>query len=156
MPARSLSLRAGEGDSSSTFDLQGLLDGTSPAKSGGDEAFLAVAAQRDRLRQRLLALELASSAEVDALRAELRSVQEERSELLAVNRGSLGSTMPYSVHISGTTNLERVETALDMLMSFLSRRVLRNPIARRLFLGYLAVLHLFVAVDLIYQVSGLF
>lgn len=130
-----------------------------------DDAFFAVTTQRDRLRQRLLALEEAASQEVEQLRATLKVVRDERDELLLQhnNSRSIEST-GFSLRMpSATTDLyspqqkrRRVVTALDMLTVLLYKHILSDLWMRRVFLGYLALLHLFVFLVLFYQASGFF
>lgn len=140
-----------------------------------DDPYAAIANQRDKLRQRLLALEEASSAEIHRLQMELSSLQadqrtansRERNPFAAIAilpdvSGSSSSSgdvdalirRPLLLFQHGKLNFtqEAFIELLDRGNMALSRFVLSNLAWRRGFVAYLGLLHLYFAVSTIFHV----
>ncbi len=134
--------------------------------------FLAVAAQRDALRQRLLSLEEASSSQIHGLTVEVHRLQDECGKLRGLLRlhqqgGAAGipvrpgedDEMDHrslaelsKMHGNGVATREATIRFLDGFMQVLQKHVLTNLQLRRLFLGYLVFLHAFMALSVLKRI----
>jgi hypothetical protein len=134
---------------------------TSVGKSDGD-AYITVAAQRDKLRQRLIALEEASSSEIHRLKMEVNALKSEQQQQHGGNPFSIAmppsasaemeeSRRPLILFQHGRLQLTP-EAALDLIdrgNMLLSRYVLSSLLWRRCLVGYLAVIHLYLCLSLL-------
>ena len=128
--------------------------GTSDGLNVGDD-FLAVAAQRDRLRQRLLTLEEASAAQIHALQVEVRRLEDDNARNVALTRAiHIDTTVDEVDHrpaapmwstLSTQMPLkERVIVILDRSFSLASKYIVPNLQLRRCVTAYLILLHAFM------------
>ena len=161
----------GHAAAAAPFSLEHVLMEPQPATTSGtvasppsmveaEDTFTIVAGQRDKLRQRLLAMEAATSFEIDRLNGALREANTEIHNLRQLVTGGSSSTASSSflstaVQFHGDdekverpllitregVSQEAVVEVLDRSSALLSRHVLTVLPARRLFMAYLLVLH---------------
>ena len=145
---------------------------TADLLSASSADFLAVAAQRDSLRQRLLSLEEASSSQIHALTVEVHRLQDECGKLRGLVRLHQTSAGGGGVLVrgedeevdhrslselsrtsgKGAATREATIRFLDATMTVLYKHVLTNLQLRRLFLGYLVVLHFLMFLNVLRRV----
>ncbi len=152
------------------FDLSTVVgtkgDGLLDSNAGGEastpdptaSALETMMAQRDRYRQRLLALEESSMQERDALKLQLFSLKQENEQLQfylrngsslgggsSMSAGPSGSAGTFSLRIPGASNALVIRTSLlDRFALLLTRFIVANEYTRRFFLLYILGLHSFV------------
>lgn len=125
-----------------------------------EDTFVALATQRDRLRQRLLALEEASSQEIHRLQMEVQELKMDRNNSLSLSVLATSadhdevSRKPLLLFHHGRLNVttEAIVEVLDRGNMLLSRFVLSNLQWRRGFVAYLILLHTYFALSTLLSV----
>ncbi|CUG06410.1 transmembrane protein, putative [Bodo saltans] len=125
-----------------------------------EDTFVALASQRDRLRQRLLALEEASSQEIHRLQMEVQSLKMDRStatlSVLATNaeHDTESARRPLLIFRHGKLNVttESVVEVLDRGNMLMGRFILSNLQWRRGFVAYLLLLHTYIVLSTLLSV----
>jgi DNA repair exonuclease SbcCD ATPase subunit len=134
------------------------IEAGSPAEF--EDTFVALATQRDRLRQRLLALEEASSQEIHRLQMEVQELKMDRNtvslSVLATSAEHDADSVrrPLLIFRHGKLHVttESVVEVLDRGNMLMSRYILSNLQWRRGFVAYLVLLHAYLVLSTVLSV----